>query len=239
MKNFIDLNLGITAVYLLLCRGGYLLIDTGYETDYEKFRKELARVGISIDRIKYLLLTHYHSDHAGFANRLKYEFDIPLIVQKTSVPLLAQGNNQTEDKDYLITFRMQCLLFIFQWFQKSTLYPPVLINDSDILVDGDDQQVLRSLGVDADILFTPGHTPDSMSVLCDDGTAFVGDAASNFLKFAGTSYRPICYNDLNQMYASMQRLIAAGAKTIVPAHGKPFSVTKLQETLNHFYADNR
>lgn len=233
MKNYIRLNLGITKVYLVPCHGGYLLIDTGYEADYGKFRKKLEQAGISMGQIKHLLLTHYHDDHSGFANKLKYDFGIPLIIQQKSVPLLAQGDSGKEEEGYYITRRMKFLFSIFELFHKNFQYPPVLINDDDTLVEGDDSQVLRRLGIDADILYTPGHSVDSMSVLCDDGTAFVGDAAMNFLKFTGTHYRPIYYNNLEDTYKSIQKLISAGAKTIVPAHGNAFPVKKLENMLVH------
>jgi len=234
MKNYIRLNLGITKVYLLPCAEGYLLIDTGYKADYEKFRKRLAEAAVSISQIKYLLLTHYHDDHSGFANRLKHEFGIPLIVQRKSVALLAQGDSGEEEEGYYITRRMRFLFSLFELFHKSFTYPPVRVNDVDILVDGDDRQVLRKLGIDADILYTPGHSVDSMSVLCDDGVAFVGDAAMNYLKFTGTHYRPIYYNNLEQTYKSIKKLIDAGAKSIMPAHGNPFPVKKLQDMLARY-----
>ncbi len=234
MSNYIRLNLGITKVYLLPCSNGYLLIDTGYETDYKKFRKKLKRTGIEIGQIKYLLLTHYHDDHSGFANKLKYEFGIPLIVQKKSVPLLAQGDSGKEEEGYYITRCMRILFSAFELFHKDFKYPPVLVNDEDTLVDGDDQNILRVLGINADILYTPGHSADSMSVLYDEGVAFVGDAAMNFLKFTGAHYRPIYYSNLDQTYKSIQKLIAAGAKTILPAHGNPFSVKKLKSMLAYF-----
>jgi glyoxylase-like metal-dependent hydrolase (beta-lactamase superfamily II) len=234
MNNYIRLNLGITKVYLLPCSNGYLLIDTGYETDYKKFRNKLERAGIKIDQIKYLLLTHYHDDHSGFANKLKYEFGIPLIAQKKSVPLLAQGDSGEEKGGQYITRRMRLLFSVFELFHKDFKYPPVLINDKDILVDGDDRNILRALGIHADILFTPGHSADSMSVLCDDGVAIVGDAAMNFLKFTGTHYRPIYYSNLDQTYKSIQKLLSTGAQTILPAHGNPFPAKKLKNMLAHF-----
>lgn len=234
MSNYIRLNLGITKVYLLPCTNGYLLIDTGYETDYKKFRNKLEKAGIKIDQIKYLLLTHYHDDHTGFANKLKYESGIPLIVQKKSIPLLSQGDSGAEEEGHYITRRMRLLFSFFELFHKDFKYPPVLINDDDIVIDGDDPKILQTLGIHADILFTPGHSADSMSVLCDDGVAFAGDAAMNFLKFTGTHYRPIYYSNMDQMYKSIRKLLSAGAQTIVPAHGNPFPAEKLKNMLAHF-----
>jgi len=227
----IRLNLGITKVYLVPCDGGFLLIDTGYEGDYQKFRRKLTRNGVRIREIKYLLLTHYHDDHAGFADKLKREFGIPLIVQKESIPLLKLGDGDAGVKGSYISRRLQVLFFFFSLFHRSFRYPPVIITEEDIVVDGDDDHVLRNIGVAAGILYTPGHTVDSMSVLFDDGTAIVGDAAMNFLKFTGSRYRPIYYTDRDKMYSSIRRLVSAGAQTILPAHGNPYPVGKLSKLL--------
>ncbi len=234
MNAYLRLNLGITKVYLLPCSGGYLLIDTGYPSDYNTFRASLDRAGVPIKRIKYLLLTHYHDDHAGFANVLKKDYRITLIVQRQSIPLLAQGDSGKEEEGCYITRRMRLLFSLFELFHRHFTYPPVEIDSSDLIVDGDDRVILRRLGVDADILYTPGHSIDSMSVLRDDGSAFVGDAAMNFMKFAGTRYRPIYYSDLPETYRSIRKLIASGATTIMPAHGKPFPVSKLKAMLERF-----
>lgn len=228
------MNLGITKVYLIPCNEGYLLIDTGYPADYMKFRKKLAAVGVDVEEIKHLLLTHYHDDHVGFARKLKEEFGLPLILQKRSVPLLAKGDSGSEEGGQYITKRLKLLFSVFQLFHRSFRYPPVLTDGRDTLVDGDDDTVLRSLGIPARIIHTPGHTEDSMTLLFDDGTAFVGDAAMNFLKCTGTAYRPIYYTNEEKMYASIRRILSSGAKTIVPAHGNPYPAARLETMLNRF-----
>ncbi len=65
-----SVKLGWTRCYLLKCTGGYLLIDTYYPGYYARFEKKLAKMGIATSDIKYLLLTHHHDDHAGFAAEL-------------------------------------------------------------------------------------------------------------------------------------------------------------------------
>jgi hydroxyacylglutathione hydrolase len=86
---------------------------------------------------------------------------------------------------------------------------------------------LKDIGIDGKILYTPGHSRDSISVLLSNGSAFVGDVAMNFLRLTGIGHRPICIEDINTVYASWQRLIEQGAKAIYPSHGKPFSAREL------------
>ena len=57
--------------------------------------------------------------------------------------------------------------------------------DRDIIIEGDNDEFLKGIGIDGVILHTPGHTRDSISVLLSDGSAFVGDAAMNFLRWTG------------------------------------------------------
>jgi glyoxylase-like metal-dependent hydrolase (beta-lactamase superfamily II) len=67
-------------------------------------------------------------------------------------------------------------------------FPPYRLRNCDILVTG--HTGLREIGIplDGKIIETPGHTVDSVSILFDDGDCLIGDAAANFLWFAGTKY---------------------------------------------------
>jgi glyoxylase-like metal-dependent hydrolase (beta-lactamase superfamily II) len=115
--------------------------------------------------------------------------------------------------------------------EKNLKFPPYLARDCDILVDGDAD--LRAIGVplDGSLIATPGHTVDSISILFPDGDCLVGDAAASMLGFAGTHNCVIFVCDLDEYYRSWQKLIAAGARRIYPAHGKPFGVERLKANL--------
>jgi glyoxylase-like metal-dependent hydrolase (beta-lactamase superfamily II) len=72
--------------------------------------------------------------------------------------------------------------------EVSPTSPPVTLRDDDITVRGNDDDILRGIGIDSRILYTPGHRKDSITVLLDDGSAFVGDLAFNLAPFAGKKY---------------------------------------------------
>ena len=84
-KGFHALHLGITTCYLLECAGGYLLIDTGFPKNYAKFLRHLAKTGVEKNSIRYLLITHNHDDHVGFAARLKRETGARCIVHRNAL----------------------------------------------------------------------------------------------------------------------------------------------------------
>ena len=74
------------------------------------------------------------------------------------------------------------------------------------------------------ILFTPGHTADSVSLLVD-GNLFCGDAAMNSIP---SSHRiTIWVENKNAFEESWERILATGAGKIYPAHGNPFKAEEL------------
>ncbi|MHC1685230.1 MAG: MBL fold metallo-hydrolase [Clostridiaceae bacterium] len=226
MSKFYCLNLGITKCYLLKCIEGYLLIDTGYYTDYEKFNKQLEKINIKESEIKYLLLTHHHDDHAGFVAKLVEKTDCKVITHQNAIANLKEGRSEHYSKP--VNNRIKFVFSIFGLFHRKFEFPSVNIKEGDIVISKDESEVLKGIGIDGRILYTPGHTKDSISVVLSDGSAFVGDAAMNFLKFCGIKYRPIYIYDIDEVYKSWARLKEEGVKVVYPAHGNPFDISKLK-----------
>jgi glyoxylase-like metal-dependent hydrolase (beta-lactamase superfamily II) len=225
-KSFYTINLPITNCYLLKCFEGYLLIDTGYLNSYKKFLKKLKRLKIDINEIKYLLLTHHHDDHAGFASKLVDETHCKIIVHNNAI--LPLRNGESEDSMVPLNKNTEFFFSLFKSFHKKFKFPAVNIIDSDLIIYGDDKKTLQEIGIDGEILYTPGHTKDSISVLLSDGNAFVGDTAMSLFNILGCQYRPIYLESLEETYRSWDKLHKASARTLYPSHGKPFNINKLK-----------
>jgi glyoxylase-like metal-dependent hydrolase (beta-lactamase superfamily II) len=219
------LKLGWTQCYLLNCIGGYLLIDTDYPKHYRLFEKKLANLGIATSDIKYLLLTHHHDDHAGFAAELVRSTGCQVIAHRNALSPLMQG--KSEGASNPVNRRIQIVLTFYTLFHGEWNFPPLTLTERDFVIEGDNDTLLKGVGIDGVILHTPGHTRDSISVLLSDGSAFVGDAAMNFLRWTGVGHRPIYIDDINTVYRSWRKLRERGARVVYPSHGRPFSATEL------------
>lgn len=218
------LRFGPTNSYLLKSRDGYLLIDTSYPSCFQPFLKELEKIQVEPSEIKHLLLTHAHDDHAGFADELKKRTNCRIIVHKNAMESLKQGCIVNVGR--FLNRRAQVAMAVYNWARRRNFeYPPVTLNDADILVAGDNEDVLKTIGIDGRILYTPGHTDDGISVILANGDAFVGDACMSNLGFL--HYRPIEHYDQGLVFESWRKIIESGAKTIYPGHGKPFPVKEL------------
>lgn len=227
-QSMLSLKLGWTRCYLLKCIDGYLLIDVYYPGYYAQFENKLARKGIAASEIKYLLLTHHHDDHAGFAADLVRNTGCRVIAHRNALSALKQGKSE-DNGGKPFNRCLQIVLTLYALFHREWNFPSLTLTERDIVIEDDNDEFLKRIGIDGAILHTPGHSRDSISVLLSDGSVFVGDAAMNFLRWTGVGNRPIYVDDIKTVYKSWRKLREHGARVIYPSHGKPFPVTKLDK----------
>lgn len=248
--NLIPINLSVTNCYLIKAGERYVLIDTGYEEDWELFRIKLKNTGIDLSQLSHIILTHHHDDHCGLLHDiLRENGSIRVVMSRLCKDLIAKGENDQTHGGGLLNKRVAWLIRRKQFYlsvvlrkkidkAKNLKFAPYIVRECDILIDGDTR--LRDIGIplDGEILLTPGHTVDSISILFDDGDCLPGDAAASMLRFAGTKNCVIFICDIAEYYKSWRKIIAAGAKMIYPAHGKPFSADRLKANLGKNKAEN-
>ena len=63
--------------YLVVDGSGVTIIDAGLPRYWKLLNSELARLGLTLDDVRALILTHGDTDHIGFAARLYREKGIP------------------------------------------------------------------------------------------------------------------------------------------------------------------
>ena len=145
-------------------------------------------------------------------------------------PILRSGLHAVAGKGGYVTRRMRFLAGLKAAFDKGWThsFPPYVRRASDIAITGPARLADLGLGLGGAILPTPGHTVDSISLVTDDGDCYCGDAAANFFRFAGTKKCVIYVGDIEEYYRSWDRLLEAGARTMFPAHGKPFPAAELR-----------
>jgi glyoxylase-like metal-dependent hydrolase (beta-lactamase superfamily II) len=94
---------------------------------------------------------------------------------------------------------------------------------------------LQPFGVPGVIIHTPGHSSGSVSILLETGDVFVGDLAMNAIPLRLTPGLPIFAEDLHRLRESWRSLLLRGAKTVYPAHGRPFQAEVLHKALSMTY----
>ncbi|MEW6623047.1 MAG: MBL fold metallo-hydrolase [Bacillota bacterium] len=88
-----------------------------------------------------------------------------------------------------------------------------------LMIDGDNDIFLRRIGISGKIIYTPGHTIDSMCVVLDNGVVLCGDAAMSWPLWAGIRYCAIFVTDIDKYYESWKKIIANKGQVVYPSHG--------------------
>jgi ribonuclease/clavin/mitogillin len=153
MLNIVNVGYDSTNYYVIETDEAKLLIDIGWPGTLPKLLHVLKRMGIALSDITHLLVTHYHPDHAGLAQELK-RIGVKLIVlenQVAAIPALKQTMKPEHN------------------------YVDIAPHDNIHVQTNASRLFLRHLGIEGEIIITPGHSDDSITLILDTGSAFTGD----------------------------------------------------------------
>jgi glyoxylase-like metal-dependent hydrolase (beta-lactamase superfamily II) len=79
----------MTNVYLLKGKKGYLLIDAGQ--NFAKVDKQIKKNNISWNDIKFIMITHHHSDHVNALGQILGRTHAKIIIHNYEVRPLETG----------------------------------------------------------------------------------------------------------------------------------------------------
>ncbi len=217
--------------YIYHALDGYIMIDTGYEHSLKNVEERANKQGIALSEIKYVFLTHAHDDHAGFLNELLLKYsDIKVIISSQAMPTLIRGQNSFVGGCSSLVALVFCK-FMGLIGKGKHLFPAIDKQNTDRFIEITPQNLANIEHLlQGKILFTPGHTSDSISLKIGN-IIFCGDAAMNGLP----SFKRITIwiEDKNAFQNSWNILIDEEADWIYPAHGKPFRRDNLKKNINY------
>ena len=215
---------------------GWVMIDTGYENSYVSVIKKLRNLLIQPEEIRYLFLTHAHDDHAGFLEEWMTKHpNTQVIAHEKAIDGLCRGQNSFDGGCSTLIAFLFCQLMVLLG-NGDHRYPELSeAHLSKIITLNEDNQAQAENALNGKVLFTPGHTDDSISLLVD-GNLFCGDAAMNGLP---SSHKiTIWVEDKAAFEKSWDVMLASRAKTIYPAHGNPFVPSLLKKNKYRIGARN-
>ncbi len=165
-----------------------LLVDIGYPGTMGTMLANLRRMDVPLEEIRYALATHYHLDHAGLAQNLKLA-GVPLLVLEPQVAFISRMREAMKPADQ---------------------YLEITTHDNVTIGCAESRALLLRIGIAGEIVHTPGHSDDSVSLLLDDGSVFTGDLTPPSLAWESQA---------DVVNASWRLLRERGATRVYPAHG--------------------
>lgn len=202
---------------------GTTLIDSGYPGQFPLLRQSLREVGVDLDDVAAVLITHAHIDHLGGAARLNAEFGTPVVTSlRESAHLRRDYLEQAGVGDVLGALRRPGVL---RWAFHVL---PLMDGDPARSVPGGaefdivDGRVVVPGGPRALSLsgHTSGHTGYEFEA---EGVLVLGDAV---VTGHGTTRRygpqllpTMFHHDLASASASVNGVADSSATVFIPGHG--------------------
>lgn len=212
----------IANVYAIDAPDGVVLVDTGDPGQEAEVLDALRRSGVDPDRVRLIVVTHAHADHAGSAHALAEALGVPIALQRADAPTAAAGHNPPLHPTNLTATALQAFL-------RHDYTPFTAELAFDACLD------LHPFGVPALVRSTPGHTPGSSVVLIEGGDAIVGDLVAG--GYLGGFIAPTVPTEHyfqehpRRVRAILEWLLRAGVTRLHLGHGGPVRAADLRTAI--------
>ncbi|MDE3178484.1 MAG: MBL fold metallo-hydrolase [Acidobacteriota bacterium] len=191
-------------VYLIDGGREMALIDCGAGVTIEPIIRNIQRDSLDPGRLKYLLLTHAHADHAGAAFEWHERFGVAVAASKEAAEYVRTGDEE----------RISLAIA-----KRGGFYPQDYIFNAcpvdRVLADGD---VFRVGDIELKVIETPGHCSGMLSfVLKESETTllFDGDTVFHDGKLLITN---VWDCNLHEYVRSIGNLAALAVDALLPGH---------------------
>ncbi|MGE5379578.1 MAG: MBL fold metallo-hydrolase [Methylocystaceae bacterium] len=134
-------------VYLVSCGEEAVLVDTGTGPAGDLIYKNIISTGINPQLVRNIIITHGHIDHIGNLAWMKDRLAARVTAHQLELPAIQEGKPQLTAAAYY-----------------GVDYQPVEVENVII-----GEQKIIFADKEFECLFTPGHTPGSMSILTRTG----------------------------------------------------------------------
>ncbi len=197
-------------VTVIVSEGGFLLIDAGSRRSLPFIKGGLEALGLSLDDLAMIVVTHHHPDHAGGLAELVESKPVPVAAHHLDARIISGVEPKPDPHRNRL--------------MAAVVAPVVKTLEGDIVpvnIELEDGDVIP-FDVEAKVIHVPGHTPGSICLfLPDHKTIVVGDAMQyKFGRKLSPPARSVT-QDPEMALRSLQRLLDLDFQTICFGHFPP------------------
>ncbi|WP_336004279.1 MBL fold metallo-hydrolase [Fusobacterium polymorphum] len=222
-------KLGLNNLYLFENNNGdYLLLDTGLACKEDLILNKINKVIGDYNKIKVIVITHSHSDHIGnlklLLDKIKREDKI-VIIHSNAKDIILSGEKIIPDGFYKFSKYISKKLKAkfsgnfqkgFENLSEEDLQNLIFLDFKDY-----EEFSLNEYGFEnLKVIYTAGHSKDSISLVYNDEYLFCGDMIQNlFLKYP---LIPLFGDDIEELVNSWKKVIDKAYSRIYPATSRSY-----------------
>jgi glyoxylase-like metal-dependent hydrolase (beta-lactamase superfamily II) len=210
--------------YLVAGDDTVTVVDCGFPGYHDQLRDALGELGRPLDSVGAVVLTHYHSDHVGSAERIRTETGATLYAPAGDAEGLRSGKVPLPGGLAASLWRPRMMRYMAHAARNGGAKME-RVTEFQTYQDGE------ALPGGLRAVHTPGHTAGHCSLLAEGaGVLFAGDALAMVdLRNGETGPQVTAFNeDAERAAESLARLEPLQARVVACGHGSPFTGSPAQ-----------
>ena len=205
----LPLQLGFVKAFLVRGAGKHVLVDSGVAGNSAKIIAQLERCGVNPRDIGLIVVTHAHPDHTGSVADVVQATGAKVAVHRLEAEYVRTGMSPPAAQNRLSRI-----------FFRPSEKPSAAGAQPDIFVDN--ELDLNPHGVAGRVIYTPGHTRGSVSVVLESGEAIVGDLVLPRYMSFGPPAIAFWATSREDSVASIRKVLDLKPSIILTSHGGPY-----------------
>lgn len=170
-----------------------LAFDAGWPCSLYGYARAMKATGYLFEQIKWMMVSHFHLDHAGLVRDFQDAGIACLLFEN-------QGGGIDAMEQIIMPKYREYRAIDQSRFQR--------------MKTSDSRAFLASLGIQAEVIQTPGHSADSVSLVTDDHDALTGDLYPISQIMADDAASHHSWHEIQKL----------GGRHIFPSHAMPFEL---------------
>jgi glyoxylase-like metal-dependent hydrolase (beta-lactamase superfamily II) len=209
--------------YLVQDAAGLTVVDAGLPRFYERLQVCLDEHDLAWSDIRALVLTHAHVDHVGFADRLRTEHGVRVMVHEADESMALTGKQPRPEKLPFAYLRYRAAWQIIGHIARNGGAKRLKVGEVEPVADGDRLDVPGRPRV----YHCPGHSPGCVALHFEGHDALLaGDVMCSRNPLTGRlgpQVPPAAFNvSSDQALASLAKLEPLQAAVVGFGHGDPW-----------------
>jgi glyoxylase-like metal-dependent hydrolase (beta-lactamase superfamily II) len=183
------------------------IIDTGMPGNALKILSQISELDISLEKIKYIILTHADIDHIGSVADLKSATGALVAIHEKEVPYLL-GEKKKKQKGMIGGTIGLIFGILLKIMKAQNIVPDITLKEGDFIGG-------------LKVISCPGHTEGSISLYNAETVIFSGDAIITDKHSNIKGFNKIATPDRLQAAKTIDKIKHLKFEVLLPGHGSP------------------